>query len=485
MKKVFLLLVLSLLVATGTYAQDILVPNGQVVSDVSELLTPEQEELLAKKIKTVYKETGNQLFVITVPSSYYASISIETFAQMIFDSWKPGQEGADNGLLLIVGGSQSDSLNRALRIHTGYAIESMLTDIECSRMEKEIMVPELKQYHYYEAIDKGTDEILKKIAMFRVMVLKPSNTKMFAEDEIIRDDAHSFTETELTDLNVRNRNMLGMHICRISTAYDKYTVNGVSSSYQPGSYRFNLEVGVSPWVIVPIRDSALALKTGKRMYELKINSEMAAEQELEAYYYRNGYYKAVASYLESVSAYQQKSFMIFLGLSLIPFITWLAAARLARQQNRRVYTKTNVKDKWALKVWVWLLYIFSCIQVLSLTVFQTMISFYFLTESSCDLVGLGFGWSIALGILNFIAYLLAFVKAGDFIEGVLGIKLAGSGSGSSTYSSSSYSSSSSSSSYRSSSSYSSSSSSSYSSSSNSGYYGGGGRSGGGGASSRW
>ncbi len=486
MKTIFQTCVLFLLMALGhkAYSQSIPTPMGQVVSDFSEILSTEEEESLAKKIKAVYQETGNQLFVLTVPSDYYASIGIESFAQLVFEKWKPGQEGADNGLLLILGGSQTDSVNRALRIHTGYAIEAMLTDIECSRIEKDIMVPELKQYHYYEALSKGTDEILKKIAMFKVMVSKPSNHQTFSENDIIMDDAHCFTDAELADLNIRNKNFLGMHICRILTVRDNYFTNGVSDTYEFGKSQFRFDIGVSPWVIVPVKDSALALQIGKRNYELKINSQMADKQKLEAYYFRNGYYKTIVSYLQQVSAHQQKAFMLFLALLFLPLLVWLASQRIEKQQQKKVYTKANVKGKWAIKVWVWILYIFSFLHVLSLTFFQTGITFFFLTQSSFDLTDLGLGWAIALGILNFIAYMFAFVKTGDFIETVLGVKLTGSGSGGSTYSGSSYRSSSSSS-YNSSSSYSSSSSSSYSSSSNSGYYGGGGRSGGGGASTSW
>lgn len=360
MKKTFKLVFLSLLLAltARAYSQSIPAPTGQAVSDFSEILSTGEEELLAKKIKTVYQETGNQLFILTVPSDWYSSMTIETFAQLTFEKWKPGQEGADNGLLLILGGSQSDSLNRALRIHTGYAIETMLTDIECSRIEKDIMVPELKQYHYYEALNKGTDEILKKIAMFKVMVLKPSNHRTFSEGDVILDNAHSFTEAELADLNVRNKSFLGMHVCRIRTAYDNYVTNGVSETYQAGKDRFNFDIGVSPWVIVPIRDSALALQMGRHSCDLKINSEIADKDELQAYYYKNGYYKAVTKYLGEVSAHQQKSFMLFLALLVLPLLVWLSAQRIAKQQEKKVYTKTNVKGKWAQSLGMASLYFF-------------------------------------------------------------------------------------------------------------------------------
>lgn len=484
MKKVFHLFFL-ILSAFGmrVYAQSIPAPTGQVVSDFSEILSNEEEEVLAKKIKAVYKETGNQLFVLTIPSVYYSSTTIETFAQQVFEFWKPGQEGADNGLLLILGGSRNDSLNRVLRIHTGYAIETMLTDIECSRIEKDIMVPEMKHDNYYQALSKGTDEILKKIALFKVMVLKPSNNKTFSDSDVIRDHAHSFTDAELEDLNARNKNFLGMHICNIATAYDNYASNGVSASYQSGSYTFYLDVRVSPWLVVPVKDSALALQVGRRIYELKVNSEMADEKTLEAYYYRNGYYKTVCKYLGDVLAHQQKSFLTFLCLLILPWIFWLAARRLATQQQNNVYTKATVKGKWGIQIWVWLLYIFSCLQVISLTLFHTVFMFFCLTYSSSDFSHLGLGWAFLFAVPNFIAYIMAFVKTGDFIETVLGVKLTGGSSGGSTYRGSSYSSSSSSS--YSSSYSSSSSSSSYSSSSNSGYYGGGGRSGGGGASTSW
>jgi uncharacterized membrane protein YgcG len=479
----YFLVFLFLLFHTTGFAQDIPAATGQVVSDFSEILTLEQEEVLAKKIQTVYKETGNQLFVLTVPSDYYANSTIEDFAQKLFDKWQPGQAGADNGLLLIVGGSRTDSLNRALRIHTGYAIETMLTDIESSRIEKDVMVPELKQYNYYEAILKGTEEILKKIAMYKVMIVSPSNKQVFAETDVLQDNAHCFTDRELTDLKIRNTNFLGMHTCKITTAYDKFISPGVSDSYLYDKDMFNLEIAVSPWVLVPIKDSMLAMQIGKRVCDIKINSQFAQKEEISPIYYKSGCYKAAVAYLDKVAKDQKECLFVFLASLMLPLLVWLASRRVSSLQQKDKYTKSKMKGKYVgLKICVWLLYIFSCLNVISLTFFQTGISFLYFTSASYDFVNLSFGWAIPLGIVNFIAYAIAFYKASDFIEVAMGIKIS-SGGGGSTYSGStgSYSSSSSSSS---SSSYSSSSS-SYSSSSNSGYYGGGGRSGGGGASSGW
>jgi uncharacterized membrane protein YgcG len=476
-------LFLFLVFSVAGFAQNLPVPTGQVVSDFSEILTLEEEEILAKKIQTVYKETGNQLFVLTVPSDYYSSITIESFAQQLFEKWQPGQAGADNGLILIIGGSETDSIHRALRIQTGYAIETMLTDIECSRIEKDVMLPELKQYKYYEAIAKGTEEILKKIAMYKVMVLKPSNQQTFSETDALQDNAHCFTDAELTDLRFRNTNFLGMHRCKITTTYDKFMIPGVSDSYLYGKDMYNLDIAVSPWVLVPIKDSMLAMQMGKRVYNLKINSQLAAKEDISLVYYKSGCYKAAVAYLDQVAKDQEKCFFIFVGSLMLPLIAWLASRRISTLQQKNKYTKSSMKGKYiGLKICVWLLYSFSCLNVISFTLFQTGFSFLYLTASSCDFLDLSLGWALALGVLNFIPYTIVFMKMGDFIQNVMGIKLS-SGSGGSTYSGSSRSYTSSSSSSNSSSS---SSSSSYSSSSsNSGYYGGGGRSGGGGASTGW
>ena len=140
MKNWLPLFLLVLLFSANSFSQNIPSPTGQVVSDFSEILSSGEEEILAKKIQKVYRETGNQLFVLTVPTAWYSSSTIKEFAQSVFEKWQPGKAGADNGLMLIIGGSRTDSVNRSLRIHTGYAIEAMLTDIECSRIQKEAMV---------------------------------------------------------------------------------------------------------------------------------------------------------------------------------------------------------------------------------------------------------------------------------------------------------------------------------------------------------
>lgn len=497
MKKYTIIIFVTLLVkASSLFGQQIPEPTGQVVSDFSDLLDTREEERLARKIKAVYAETGNQLFVLTVPTKWYADAGINQFAQQVFNSWKPGQVGADNGLLLIVGGSRHDSVKRALRIHTGYAIESILTDIECSRIQKDIMIPELKESRYADAIEKGVEAILEKIAQYKVMLLKPSNNRMFSEDDKIRDRAHSFTEDQLTELNRRNTGLFGWHTCRITTDYDKSPNNGVSASYLGNAYRFDLEVGVSPWVLLPLSDSALALQSGKRSHELKINFDYASRADWEAYYFQNGYYKTVLSYIDHVAEGQQMAFIGFVVLTLFPFLVWLSAFDFSRKQKKGVYTKANAKDKRGLRIWVWTIYIVSILEVISLTFFQTGISYLLFTKSTLEWSEVDSVWILVLAVFNFSVFLSAFIKANRFIEGIFGQALATFGSGSKTYSGKSsresysgWSSSISSSSYSSSSS---SSSSSYSSSrssssgsSNSGYYGGGGRSGGGGASSSW
>ncbi len=479
----YITLFLFNLTVYSVWGQTIPEPTGKVVSDYSEILTNEEEEFLAKKVKAVFQETGNQLFIITVPTNYYSSSSINDFAQALFVKWKPGQEGADNGLLLIIGGSLADSVNRSLRIQTGYGIEAMLTDIECSRIEKETMVPELKQHHYFEAIQKGTDEILKRISMFKIIKKTALNTILFTENDPVEDLAHCFTPEQINKLKTYNTNMFGGSICKIKTDFNLSAVNGVMDGSLYTYSKFDIYMYVSPWIMVPVKDSLFVEELGKHAYDFKVSNEVVDVAEVNAYFKKNGYYKTVLYCIDKTTSYQQRAFLYFILIMLFPMLLYAVAVFFHRKQKTGVYKRADMKGKHlGLKIIVWTVFVISLLQCITLTFFQTGFAVLYLQESGYSLKNAHWIILVILGLTNFMFCIMAWFKTQDFLSAVVGVDFKSSGGYSSTYSGSSTSSSHTSS-YNNS--YNSSSSSYSSSSSNSGYYGGGGRSGGGGASTNW
>ena len=94
--------------------------TGRVVDEAG-ILSPAARERIEAALATHEENTTNQVAVLTVPS--LGSDSVEEFAVKVFSTWKLGQKGKDNGVLLVVAPQE-----RRMRIEVGYGLEGTLTD---------------------------------------------------------------------------------------------------------------------------------------------------------------------------------------------------------------------------------------------------------------------------------------------------------------------------------------------------------------------
>ncbi len=96
----------------------------------------------------------------------YAIVIIDTtegvgdfeYAQKLFDEWKLGKKGVDNGVLLLI--SMKD---RRVRIHTGYGVEGIITDGIAGEIIDTYIIPYFRQGRYKEGILNGSIAIAKKL----------------------------------------------------------------------------------------------------------------------------------------------------------------------------------------------------------------------------------------------------------------------------------------------------------------------------------
>ena len=70
--------------------------------------------------------------------------------------WGIGQEGKDNGILILL--AQDD---RQIAISTGYGVEGSLTDALSKRSIENIILPEFRTGNFYGGLDKGSDVIFQ------------------------------------------------------------------------------------------------------------------------------------------------------------------------------------------------------------------------------------------------------------------------------------------------------------------------------------
>jgi uncharacterized protein len=124
------------------------------VTDLAGLLPPERAQQLEATLASFETETSHQIAVLTVPTT--AGEPIESFALRVAESWKLGNKGADNGILLIVAAQ-----DRKARIEVGYGLEGAVPDAIAKRVIEDVMVPRFRQGDMAGGIEAATDALMK------------------------------------------------------------------------------------------------------------------------------------------------------------------------------------------------------------------------------------------------------------------------------------------------------------------------------------
>ncbi|MCX6788259.1 MAG: TPM domain-containing protein [bacterium] len=123
------------------------------VNDFAGMLKPDEKTALEQKLSAFEKSTSNEISVVTIPS--LEGDYIENYAVKLFEEWKIGKQGKDNGVLLLI--SRDD---KSLRIEVGYGLEGALTDSQSYWIIQNEITPQFKQNNYYAGIDAGVSKII-------------------------------------------------------------------------------------------------------------------------------------------------------------------------------------------------------------------------------------------------------------------------------------------------------------------------------------
>src|SRR5437773_9052534 len=150
-----LALLLACAATAPASASDVPFLTGRVV-DNADVLSPPVRARLDAMLKTHEAATGNQIVVLTVPT--IQSDSIEDYAVHVFQSWKLGQKGKDNGVLVVVVPE-----DRKMRIEVGYGLEPMLTDGACGQIIRTLMTPPFKNGNYNKGVEDGVAAIIARL----------------------------------------------------------------------------------------------------------------------------------------------------------------------------------------------------------------------------------------------------------------------------------------------------------------------------------
>jgi uncharacterized protein len=134
------------------------------VTDLTATLTTEQVAALDGELAALEVRKGAQIGVLilatlTPPADVPATAdNIETYATRVFERWKLGRKGVDDGVLLVV--VKND---RKVRIEVGYGLEGAIPDAAAARIIREYITPKFREGDYYAGIHDATTTLARLI----------------------------------------------------------------------------------------------------------------------------------------------------------------------------------------------------------------------------------------------------------------------------------------------------------------------------------
>lgn len=148
---------LLLLIAGVAQAQTFPSLTGRVV-DQAKLLSPAQVQQLTQLSEGAEQASSRQLVVATVPD--LQGYSIEDYGYRLGRAWKIGQEGANNGVILLVAPRE-----KRVRIEVGYGLEPIMTDALSSVIINQTILPRFRDGDMGAGVVAGAQAIAEQLKL--------------------------------------------------------------------------------------------------------------------------------------------------------------------------------------------------------------------------------------------------------------------------------------------------------------------------------
>lgn len=149
------LLLLASAVASAQQLAAIPALDSPVV-DTTGTLDAATRAQLVQQAQALQQRKGSQLQVLIVDST--APEDIAQYAQRVYDQWKIGRKGVDDGVILVVA-----KADRRVRIQPGYGLEGAIPDATASRVIQEYLVPKFRAGDFAGGITDATAQLVRLI----------------------------------------------------------------------------------------------------------------------------------------------------------------------------------------------------------------------------------------------------------------------------------------------------------------------------------
>src|SRR5947208_6155617 len=85
--------------------------------------------------------------------------SLEDVANRLFNQWRLGQKGLDNGVLLVV-----FVQDRQVRFEIGYGLEAIVPDAAAGQIIRQVVAPNFKGRRFAAGLEAAADAVYARIA---------------------------------------------------------------------------------------------------------------------------------------------------------------------------------------------------------------------------------------------------------------------------------------------------------------------------------
>jgi uncharacterized protein len=151
-----LVALLALLLVGSVFAQPKFPALSGIVVDEAGMLNTATNAQLSEYLLGHQRATGNQVVVVTVAD--LQGYEIADYGYQLGRHWGIGEQGKDNGVLLIVAKTE-----RKVRIEVGYGFEGDLTDAISSNIIHAVILPQFKLGQFPKGILLGSKSIVEAL----------------------------------------------------------------------------------------------------------------------------------------------------------------------------------------------------------------------------------------------------------------------------------------------------------------------------------
>ena len=155
--RLLLLSCLFLVAGVRAFADDKIYPDKpnppRLVNDFAHMLQGGEAAQLESKLDEFARNTSTQISVVTIKN--LGGHDVEEYSVEVFNRWGLGQQGKNNGVLLLV--SLDD---HKAWITVGKGLEGVLTDAKSGLIFRNELVPAFKAGNYYQGLSDASEAII-------------------------------------------------------------------------------------------------------------------------------------------------------------------------------------------------------------------------------------------------------------------------------------------------------------------------------------